>query len=408
MLGYTRVDDLGHYLAVPILHEEPSVAVRALWKVIWAWLGPPRIRTFLWLLTRNRFLTNSERCRRHLSSSNGCVWCGLEEETYLHVLRDCPLAKNIWNRLLPAAVSSQFFDLPLDHWLELNLLHGADIGHMWDRTFGVVVWKIWKWRNEFIFQARSDSVGRGDFVFLDGSGSAGGLLWDENGNWLGGFTVNIDYCSSMAAKLWGLFRGLSLAWDLGYRQVEAEVDNASVMSFAESLGDVSGVHSGLMRRIKDLMCRSWQVKVKHVYREANFPADFMASFTAEGPMGYHSFSVPPSGEELARPIHVRKEITGKKVSRPRTAITRIPMASPPEVKKTMTGQIPSRNCSSVTVVGGSSFGHLHRPGAGSHRFGVRFRGKSRACNDGDYYDPFYGFNDNYRAGDNERDDSEWE
>ncbi|CAA0836345.1 Peptidyl-prolyl cis-trans isomerase PASTICCINO1 [Striga hermonthica] len=132
------------------LVQEPSVAVRALWKAIWAWPGPPRIRTFLWLLTRNRLLTNSERCRRHMSSSDGCVLCGLEEETSLHVVRDCLLAKTVWNRLLLEAVSSQFFNLPLDHWLELNLLHGADIGHMWDRTFGVVVWKMWQWLESYL------------------------------------------------------------------------------------------------------------------------------------------------------------------------------------------------------------------------------------------------------------------
>uniref|UniRef100_A0A2C9UN59 Reverse transcriptase zinc-binding domain-containing protein n=1 Tax=Manihot esculenta TaxID=3983 RepID=A0A2C9UN59_MANES len=36
------------------------------------WPGPQRIKTFLWLLLHERLLTNGERCRRHIVSSDLC------------------------------------------------------------------------------------------------------------------------------------------------------------------------------------------------------------------------------------------------------------------------------------------------------------------------------------------------
>ncbi|CAA0827040.1 Polynucleotidyl transferase- ribonuclease H-like superfamily protein [Striga hermonthica] len=95
-------------------------------------------------------------------------------------------------------------------------------------------------------------------------GCAGGSLRDDQGHWLGGFSMNIGTCSIMAAKLWGFFPGLSLALDLGFRHVKAEVDNASVVTLATTLDDAPGVHMGLVSGIKELLSRPWEVKVKHI------------------------------------------------------------------------------------------------------------------------------------------------
>ena len=36
-----------------------------------------------------------------------------------------------------------------------------------------------------------------------------------------------------------------------------------------------------------MLARDWVVKVKHIYREANFAADYMASYIASVPLGCH-------------------------------------------------------------------------------------------------------------------------
>ncbi|CAA0834018.1 Unknown protein, partial [Striga hermonthica] len=74
---------------------------RRIWKEVWSWTGPQRIRQFMWLIVKERLLTNGERFRRHLAESAACELCGSAQETILHCLRDCPHAEQTWRRLIP-------------------------------------------------------------------------------------------------------------------------------------------------------------------------------------------------------------------------------------------------------------------------------------------------------------------
>ncbi|KAH1048009.1 hypothetical protein J1N35_038793 [Gossypium stocksii] len=42
------------------------------WKIIWKYKGPQRVRLFLWLIAKQRLLTNSERARRGIGHSSAC------------------------------------------------------------------------------------------------------------------------------------------------------------------------------------------------------------------------------------------------------------------------------------------------------------------------------------------------
>ncbi|KAI5352942.1 hypothetical protein L3X38_005834 [Prunus dulcis] len=81
----------------------------------------------------------------------------------------------------------------------------------------------------------------------------GGLLRDHNGNWIKSFSVNLGVGSVIEAKLWGIFWGLHLAWEAGFRSVEKE----------------------------------WCCSVKHIFREQNFVADSLASMSHDLPLGLH-------------------------------------------------------------------------------------------------------------------------
>lgn len=58
------------------------------------------------------------------------------------------------------------------------------------------------------FKLNSDGVRK-----LNGKSSAGGLIRDANGRWVAGFGMNIRDCSITIAELWGLYHGLTLAWN---------------------------------------------------------------------------------------------------------------------------------------------------------------------------------------------------
>ncbi|WJX23885.1 hypothetical protein P8452_13067 [Trifolium repens] len=59
------------------------------WKALWSWKGPHRIQTFIWMAAHERLLTNYRRSKWGVGISPLCNSCGIEEETIIHVLRDC-------------------------------------------------------------------------------------------------------------------------------------------------------------------------------------------------------------------------------------------------------------------------------------------------------------------------------
>ena len=53
--------------------------------------------------------------------------------------------------------------------------------------------------------------------------------------------------------------------------------------------------STLIRAIQDLIRRNWRVEITHVYREANFTADYLATLACSLPLGLHVLNSPPKG-----------------------------------------------------------------------------------------------------------------
>lgn len=49
-----------------------------------------------------------------------------------------------------------------------------------------------------------------------------GLLRDENGRWILGFTYKVGISFALMSELWALYWGLKLCWDKGYKKVQVE------------------------------------------------------------------------------------------------------------------------------------------------------------------------------------------
>ncbi|KAJ7960448.1 Ribonuclease H protein [Quillaja saponaria] len=64
--------------AYDLIASEEFVGNTEVWKIIWQWKGPARVRQFLWLAMRNGLTTNSVQAR--------CM----DVESVIHVLRDLP------------------------------------------------------------------------------------------------------------------------------------------------------------------------------------------------------------------------------------------------------------------------------------------------------------------------------
>ena len=145
-----------------------------------------------------------------------------------------------------------------------------------------------------------------------GPAAAGGALRNGEGEWCGGFAVNIGSCTAPLAELWGVYYGLVVAWEKGVRRLEVEVDSMMVMEFLTiGIGDTHPL-SFLVRLCHGFLTRDWLVRFVHVYREANRLADGLANLAFTLPFGFHSFVVAPIEvavlvyEDIVGPLRLRQ------------------------------------------------------------------------------------------------------
>ncbi|CAA0833292.1 Unknown protein [Striga hermonthica] len=183
----------GHFStrsAYAALTGENTSSDRHLWKDIWSWTGPQRIRQFLWLTIKNRLLTNEDRHRRHLAACAACEVCGAAQETCLHSLRDCTHAKRTWRHLIPHHQQAAFFSHDLNEWVRQNLRNELHIQvDNWSCVFGVTLWQLWRDRNAFIFDKKKLNIQRRLAV-------------------IGGLVEGINSASLTTKKFGALFRRL--------------------------------------------------------------------------------------------------------------------------------------------------------------------------------------------------------
>ncbi|KAH9734521.1 putative ribonuclease H protein [Citrus sinensis] len=322
---YWAYSNTGHFTAKSAylsLHQPDNVADKSLWNLAWKWNGPQSIRTFIWLAISNRLKTKSELLRRHITMDATCCSCSHHLEDTIHVLRDCIIARQIYYNLK-----------------NMGLIRRDE---KWPCIFGVALWWIWYWRNQFIHNDAHISVAN---IVLDvthraaeinasmenicrpgheriikwlkwmappwpffklntdgarkisGNASAGGLIRNYCGEWVHGFGMNIGHCTITGAELWGLLQGLQLAWNIGIRQLLVEVDSRCITEILTTDTNHPNANSSLIQGIKRLLNMEWQVSLSHSYRETNFAAGYLTNQALLLPLGVHVFPTPPSGTE---------------------------------------------------------------------------------------------------------------
>ncbi|WCJ37652.1 Polynucleotidyl transferase ribonuclease H-like superfamily protein [Euphorbia peplus] len=125
--------------------------------------------------------------------------------------------------------------------------------------------------------------------------SVGGLIRDSQGTWIQGFARNIGICSVLRAELWGIYDGLTLAWNLGYRKVQVEVDSKLCVDLLTRTDTPSNDSTPLINAIQNLIHQNWELSIKHIYREGNRGADYLANLAANLELGFHLLLRPPVG-----------------------------------------------------------------------------------------------------------------
>ena len=66
----------------------------------WVWdaYTTPRIKFFLWLVSRNSIPTRVVLGSKGFNLCLTCDVCGISDESIIHALSDCPRAKRVWTK----------------------------------------------------------------------------------------------------------------------------------------------------------------------------------------------------------------------------------------------------------------------------------------------------------------------
>ncbi|XP_028769248.1 uncharacterized protein LOC114726732 [Neltuma alba] len=147
---------------------------------------------------------------------------------------------------------------------------GNDLDVEWNIMWGLAIWKLWQWRNEFIFNSDFHKP-RNPALFVlnmwssfagkkvvenqpvikihwqlppptlfklnfDGAkfnssqlAACGGLICDHEGTWGLGFSYYLGICSPHEAEEWGILKGLNLAIQMGFNILVVESDNQNLI-----------------------------------------------------------------------------------------------------------------------------------------------------------------------------------
>jgi ribonuclease HI len=337
---------LGHFTVSAAYNLLTNTGMRSMeqkWNQIWKIESMERIRVFIWQLSHDRLLTNSRLAKWQIGSAE-CYNCNQFEETAMHVVRDCNVAVHIWRHLLSHQERGQFFTVDFQEWINMNLNHkfGIRFGNDWTAVWATTCYLLWQWRNkslhngEFItpekpwqvilnhvntykmcMQAEDSTRNKVnqqqvniawipppiDWVALNTDGAAkqsekkaecGGVIRDNKGSWIDGFAKALGDTTGYMAELWGIYEGLKLAHHKGVKKLELRTDSAVLANSLQDRKQGSVMGCVLMRKIRTLMDGPWEIRIIHVYREANRCADMLANMGSEGTSGIVNFANPPS------------------------------------------------------------------------------------------------------------------
>ncbi|CAN1131281.1 Putative ribonuclease H protein At1g65750 [Linum perenne] len=262
------------------------------WRLAWRWKGPNRIKHFIWLVCHNRILTNEERNRRHLTNQVVCPRCSIHSESLSHVIRDCHFALQVWKNVLPNLITDGDRRLDFKQWYWINLILTSwktnQLGREAPGLARQALLVAWRPGDEGWSTLNTD----GSRHHNNHSTAIGGVLRDSDGRFARAFCANVGDCSITRAELKAIIEGMRMAWDLGVERLHIQTDSTTAVSTLLSTVDLSHQHFLLLLEYQELLSRPWQIRISHVFREANQAADYMANLGHSFDFGTFFFDSP--------------------------------------------------------------------------------------------------------------------
>ena len=128
---------------------------------------------------------------------------------------------------------------------------------------------------------------------LLGSAGGGGLIRDDRGSWVVGFSRRLGKANSLVAELWALRDGLLLCLQLNTPEIVIELDAKVIVEALNNPSFTNTVISPLIDDCKLLVSQMPHARIKHVFQEANLCADRLARLGCSQSLDFTLYSSPP-------------------------------------------------------------------------------------------------------------------
>ena len=123
---------------------------KPVWNRLWKLSVPPKVRNFVWWASSDILPTQANLARRRVPIDPKCVVCGSSDETVLHILWQCPLARNVW-ALVKGKL--QKCDSSARTFFNLAQTLKERLSRKEFELWAMAAWSIWNARNRFYFEA---------------------------------------------------------------------------------------------------------------------------------------------------------------------------------------------------------------------------------------------------------------
>ena len=199
------------------------------------------------------------------------------------------------------------------------------------------VWNIWKSRNSFVFNRKNQSPrlaadifnqtmelmyracsprGPAQYIIKEvrwerppegrsklntdgavmgstGLAGCGGIVRDNHGGWLAGFSRRIWITNSFMTELWGLRDGLILYCNLNITSIFVELDAKAIVDIFHKSDYENDVVSPILDDCRQLISRFHRIQFKHYFCQAHCCADMLARMADDKNLNFISFERPP-------------------------------------------------------------------------------------------------------------------
>ncbi|GKA81884.1 RNA-directed DNA polymerase, eukaryota, reverse transcriptase zinc-binding domain protein [Tanacetum coccineum] len=121
---------------------------------MWNSWVPRKVNVCTWRLALDRLPTRNNLVRRGVFvSSQSCLFCGMDDESWEHCFLSCPIIKIIWLKMWSWWRCPSLFNPSLSQILKGNtgFSTNKEMAKLFHAVCMTFMWTIWNWRNKILY-----------------------------------------------------------------------------------------------------------------------------------------------------------------------------------------------------------------------------------------------------------------